>query len=186
MERRHYDILQIQPDATPDEIQHAYRALAMRYHPDRNSSPDAARKMAAINEAYETLRGGTRGKSREPAPEIPLRESALNLDLAVSVRNAARAMILRQGWTPVHEDDSITTFVFGKSGAKVALVDQLTTGSLARIIRRFNGLTAVLAVRIEGPFVTGRQITVVDLMHAQRHGAAIPEGPSKTLLSAFL
>ena len=55
MARKHYDILQVKPDASADEIQHAYRKLAMRYHPDRNPAPDAAAKMADINEAYETL-----------------------------------------------------------------------------------------------------------------------------------
>lgn len=74
MARRHYDILQIQPNATADEIQHAYRALAMRYHPDRNSSPDAATKMAAINEAYETLRDGVRSKSRPELTKVRFRE----------------------------------------------------------------------------------------------------------------
>lgn len=33
-----------------------YRALARRYHPDLNRSPDAARRMAEINEAYQVLR----------------------------------------------------------------------------------------------------------------------------------
>src|SRR4051812_13297347 len=114
MERRHYDVLQIQPDATAEEIQHAYRSLAMRYHPDRNSSPDAVRKMAAINEAYVTLRDGARTKPREPSRNDPDSPSGRNLDLAESIHSAARAVVLRQGWMPVHEDDAITIFAFGK------------------------------------------------------------------------
>ena len=50
MARKHYDILQVKPDSTVEEIQRAYRRLALRYHPDRNPSPDAASQMAAINE----------------------------------------------------------------------------------------------------------------------------------------
>src|SRR4030095_12929862 len=99
MARKHYDILQVQPNATADEIQHAYRALAMRYHPDRNSSPDAATKMAAINEAYETRRDGNRVKSGPATHDIRTQADGLNLELAVSVLSAARAIILRQGWT---------------------------------------------------------------------------------------
>jgi DnaJ-class molecular chaperone len=43
---------------TADEeiISTVYRKLAQRYHPDVDSSPEAARRMAEINEAYATLR----------------------------------------------------------------------------------------------------------------------------------
>jgi curved DNA-binding protein CbpA len=33
-----------------------YRKLAQRYHPDVDPSPEAARRMTEINEAYETLK----------------------------------------------------------------------------------------------------------------------------------
>ena len=71
MARKHYDILQIKPDASADEIQRAYRKLAMRYHPDRNSAPDAAVQMAAINEAYEVLQDPLqRGNVEQPAAVV--------------------------------------------------------------------------------------------------------------------
>jgi hypothetical protein len=51
-------ILDAPPDSTWEEIQQRYRALAMRYHPDRNqndpNSPDHFRR---ITEAYEAIRG---------------------------------------------------------------------------------------------------------------------------------
>jgi len=186
MSRKHYDVLQLQPNATADEIQHAYRALAMRYHPDRNSSPDAATKMAAINEAYETLRDGNRPKPRPASHESPNQGNGVNLELAVSVLSAARAVILRQGWATVHDDDSIVLFTYGKSSTKIALVDRLTSELLVRIMRRVGGLTAILAGRVEGRFAAGVAITIFDLMRAEKHGAAVPEGPCKTLLAAFL
>ena len=31
----YYDILEVSPDATAAEIRRAYRALAVRYHPDK-------------------------------------------------------------------------------------------------------------------------------------------------------
>ena len=46
----YYDILEIQTDATPAQIKKAYRRLALRYHPDKNSSPDAEEKFKKINE----------------------------------------------------------------------------------------------------------------------------------------
>jgi molecular chaperone DnaJ len=48
-----YHILSIKPNATIDEIKKAYRTLAMRYHPDRETG-NAAR-FNAITLAYELL-----------------------------------------------------------------------------------------------------------------------------------
>jgi hypothetical protein len=51
--RGHYATLGVRPDATAAEIRDAYRSLARRYHPDHD--PEAAGRMAAINEAYRVL-----------------------------------------------------------------------------------------------------------------------------------
>jgi molecular chaperone DnaJ len=50
-----YNILGISPTATGDEIKKAYRALAMRHHPDRNDDPGSVRRFNAIQSAYELL-----------------------------------------------------------------------------------------------------------------------------------
>lgn len=51
----YYQILEIDRNADEASIKWAYRNLAMRYHPDRNSNPDAAQSMKEINEAYAVL-----------------------------------------------------------------------------------------------------------------------------------
>jgi hypothetical protein len=51
-------VLQVQSNAEPEVIQAAYRALAKKYHPDRDASELAARRMREINEAYERIRRG--------------------------------------------------------------------------------------------------------------------------------
>lgn len=51
----YYAIIQVRADADPAVITAAYRALAAKYHPDRNPSPEATRMMQELNEAYEVL-----------------------------------------------------------------------------------------------------------------------------------
>eukprot|EP01123_Difflugia_compressa_P002023 TRINITY_DN1270_c0_g1_i1.p1 TRINITY_DN1270_c0_g1~~TRINITY_DN1270_c0_g1_i1.p1 ORF type:complete len:420 (-),score=105.87 TRINITY_DN1270_c0_g1_i1:74-1333(-) len=50
-----YDRLGVPPTASQNEIKKGYRLMAMKYHPDKNSEPDAAEKFKACSEAYEIL-----------------------------------------------------------------------------------------------------------------------------------
>lgn len=50
-----YAVLGVAPNATDDEIKKIYRALAMRYHPDRNDAPGAKARFQSITKAYEIL-----------------------------------------------------------------------------------------------------------------------------------
>jgi DnaJ-class molecular chaperone len=51
-----YDTLGVSENATGDEIKKAYRALSMKWHPDKNKdSPDAVSQFQKISSAYETL-----------------------------------------------------------------------------------------------------------------------------------
>jgi molecular chaperone DnaJ len=62
--RDYYEVLGIKKEATPGEIKKAYRKLALKYHPDRNSSDsNAENKFKEINEAYQVL-SNTEKKAR--------------------------------------------------------------------------------------------------------------------------
>jgi len=54
--RDYYEVLGLKKGATPEEIKKAYRKLALKYHPDRNSSDgDTEKKFKEINEANQVL-----------------------------------------------------------------------------------------------------------------------------------
>ena len=58
----YYEILQIQKNTSQAEIKNQYRQLAKKWHPDREKSPGAERKMMQINMAYEVLSNPKRRK----------------------------------------------------------------------------------------------------------------------------
>lgn len=57
-----YDVLEIKPDATHEEIKKAYRTMAMKFHPDKVQSlgeeikQKATEKFRSINEAYNYIK----------------------------------------------------------------------------------------------------------------------------------
>ena len=57
--RDYYEILDVNRDASEDDIKKAYRKLAMKFHPDRNpDNPSAEEKFKEAKEAYEILSDG--------------------------------------------------------------------------------------------------------------------------------
>jgi len=56
MGRDFYKILGISKGATDDEIKKAYRKMAVKWHPDKNKSPEAEEKFKDIAMAYEVLK----------------------------------------------------------------------------------------------------------------------------------
>ncbi|MBU0800181.1 MAG: J domain-containing protein [Alphaproteobacteria bacterium] len=54
----YYDVLGLSPSATDEDVRRSYRALALRWHPDRNpQSRDAANRYCALlNQSYGHLR----------------------------------------------------------------------------------------------------------------------------------
>src|ERR1700677_2609673 len=51
----YYEFLGVSRDCNDQELKTAYRRLAMQYHPDRNSAPDAEEKFKQASEAYQVL-----------------------------------------------------------------------------------------------------------------------------------
>ena len=94
MTRDPHGVLGVGAEAELREITAAYRALAKRWHPDRGGGPEAARRMAEINEAYDLLRAERWVAARggpTAAPPVAGEEDALAA--AARARPAAGAWL---------------------------------------------------------------------------------------------
>lgn len=59
----YYEILGVARDAGPDDIKHAYRRLARKYHPDVSKEPNAEARFKEMKEAYEVLKDPEKRKA---------------------------------------------------------------------------------------------------------------------------
>ncbi|KAI0306074.1 X-domain of DnaJ-containing-domain-containing protein [Multifurca ochricompacta] len=80
VETEYYDLLGVSIDVNETELKKAYRKAAMRYHPDKNPSPDAEEKFKEMSEAYRVLsdsnlraiydKNGKKMVSKEGGPNV--------------------------------------------------------------------------------------------------------------------
>ncbi len=64
-----YQTLQLQSDATPEEIKEAYRRLALESHPDKNKESKDGIKFKRVTEAYNVLKDLYKNGKKAPAAE---------------------------------------------------------------------------------------------------------------------
>jgi curved DNA-binding protein len=55
-----YTVMGVARNATPDDIKHAYRRLARKYHPDVSEEKNAEAYFKAVAQAYDVLRAPDR------------------------------------------------------------------------------------------------------------------------------
>ncbi|AWI80911.1 molecular chaperone DnaJ [Parazoarcus communis] len=63
-----HDVLGVAADADPASIKKAFRRLAMRWHPDRNSAPEALEAFKRLRAAYVQMMGLHEGDGEGDAP----------------------------------------------------------------------------------------------------------------------
>jgi len=71
--RDHYEVLGVSRSASAGDIRRAYRALALRYHPDVYAGADAGRRFREVADAYDVLHDPTR-RARYDAMSRPARD----------------------------------------------------------------------------------------------------------------
>jgi DnaJ domain len=79
-QRTLYQILQVDPAADPEVIEAAFRRLALKYHPDTSTEPDASVRMREIIEARECLNDAERRLSYDRSIGIVRRPPGLRAE----------------------------------------------------------------------------------------------------------
>lgn len=103
--------LGLAPDASASEIKAAWRRLASRWHPDRNTSAQAVARMQRINQAFEAIQRARDGHVSAPPPPEPeppppqarQAQPPIRRKLKLTLEEAAAGCIktLRGRFTPV-------------------------------------------------------------------------------------
>ena len=133
----HYKVLGIGNTASQMDIKRSFRALALKYHPDRNkNSEEAKQKFMQIVEAYEVL-------SNEQARK--------KYDSSVYYGHYDQAPIQRQ-WTPPADFDRIYSYAeikrkYRQAGIGGGIWDISETASLGMwkaTMILFGGLAAIV------------------------------------------
>ena len=75
--RTYYQTLQVDPAADPEVIDAAFRRLALKYHPDRSTDPNAAERMRELLEAKNILSDPVRRRAYDRSIGIAYRPPAM-------------------------------------------------------------------------------------------------------------
>ncbi len=172
----YYDVLDLDRDATPEEIKAAYYKLAREYHPDVGSQdPDMAQKFALISQAYRVLSDPQRRHQydrtlpqksyplRHPTPEKIWRESAdvvlIRSDRFGPLNQAMQAAI------PITLDDDL--LVLAMPGSELHLAGHMETAANRNSI--VNALELTSGQRLDFRIIDG---TTVEDWEALKAGEA--------------
>lgn len=72
-----YQVLQVDPAADPEVIDAAFRRLALKYHPDRSTVPDAAERMRELLDAKACLADPVKRRAYDASLGIVFRPPAM-------------------------------------------------------------------------------------------------------------
>lgn len=114
----HYDMLDLDCDSTQEEIRHAYKVLAMKWHPDRNKAKYAAERFMKIKEAYDVLSDKRRRAEYDEMLNADTTEasgSVLDDEEAVTEIIVVSKQLLRNG-----KADAIVLRYMGEEGLKTS------------------------------------------------------------------
>jgi len=76
----HYQVLQVDPAADPEVIDAAFRRLAIKYHPDTSTDPQASERMRQLLEAKSVLSDPAKRRLYDRSIGIAPRAPAMRAD----------------------------------------------------------------------------------------------------------
>jgi len=194
--RNHYRTLSLHHDASPDEIQRAYRALAREHHPDRNPNAGAAAEMIRINEAYEWLsdpdRRLTYDKRFVAAEPTPLQLAALDA-VRDDLRGGGRNWIETGGGNGVigrGRDRIWIQFLCVLAAVEFTDWVESVKQTLARGLADYSVCVAYRVLDADELHRTmtrsNRPMTAIDLVESRSFGAPISVPAHRELFERFL
>ncbi|MDA0167047.1 DnaJ domain-containing protein [Solirubrobacter ginsenosidimutans] len=160
MRRDPYQVLEVSPGASSEELHDAYRRLVKLHHPDRNGgSEESARRFAEIQEAYEEVRTRPRPRAHRAAKAAEsVKERMATLERELREAQAARERARRDAREaardvgseppPVTTEDSVGKILGdireeladriaeGRQHPSVQKVSELIDDVIARLDRR--------------------------------------------------
>lgn len=152
----HYDTLEIDASATPEEIRAAYKRAAAKHHPDRGGN-DAT--MAEVNRAYETLNDPERRTNYDATGDDEVR------DITAEVRDALSELF---------------NSVVMRGGDVIAHAREIAENKIAKLKQQRKGVEADIAhlkknrQRIKSTSTVNAAHTVIDAA-IQRHEHTLKE-----------
>lgn len=131
-----YKVLDISPDASPEEIKKAYRKKAKEYHPDLHpNDPDATRKMNEINEAYDMLQHPEKYKRAQDAEQRRQQGSYSSYNQQQSNQGYSRYQGAGGWYSDFGGFDFSDIFGFGFTGTRYDTAPHPQTGDTDELIR---------------------------------------------------
>src|SRR3989338_10353478 len=109
--RDYYEVLGVSKTDSPDTVKSQYRKLALKFHPDRNKSPEAGEHFKEISEAYAVLSDPEKRKVYDQYGHAGVDGKYSNEDIFQGAGGDFSDLFGRSGGF-----DSIFESIFGRSG----------------------------------------------------------------------
>jgi DnaJ domain len=176
-----YRTLNVERGATQEEIQRSYRALARRYHPDRNPSPAASTVMARINAAYELL---SEPSKRAAYDRRFQREEKSPVESVVL--DAARQKLRHPDWQIQKKSPDEFVLTDGSRRVEVHLLPKVDQVSLNRCIAKAAAFCVILGFIVDSSLKAAPQgAAIIDLMHSRLVAGSFPDRKYEELFKSL-
>ena len=124
MSTNYYDVLNINKNASQDDIKKAYHKLALQYHPDKNKDKNAEDKFKEIGQAYEVLSDENKRRSYD--------NNNLNINTFINPHDIFNQVFkhsfnINTGFNCVQTIKSVQTII--QNGKQITIEKTITTNS---------------------------------------------------------